>query len=475
MVQHSLLSQGPLRGNASRTCMAQIRAATQEVHTASPATTLTTEVEQFVLDNELDEAASNALHSASSVVQRDVLEQGSLASCREPSAGCMSRIRKAESMYGEARKRAPEEGFNAASAEADVESFIQENHLNDRAAEALRIPPEVQVEVMSQGSLATCRDPNAGCIGRIAKAQAAFKHRPQKLILTERRALERPSEEELNAFVQEHNLSERCVAILHDVPASVQLAVLDQGSLRGCRDASAGCIGRVKKAQQALKDGTLETSGRGTKRRREEVSPARGGLRREVDRFVRDHDLSERAAAVLREQRPEVQEMVLQGGSLRGTRDMSASCMGRIRKAQQELAERSRDGDRGRRRRCFWPAKDKQILDLASPTANDRQSPNGLLTPRADSCEAMARKGSAHLRAGRVKFSHWNFHQLSDLPGYLVLLCLAFKAIGITWTSPQVTRRQTLAGAGVAGATAALGGEPAAGGHWEFQHRWEVK
>lgn len=34
---------------------------------------------------------------------------------------------------------------------------------------------------------------------------------------------------------------------------------------------------------------------------------------------------------------------------------------------------------------------------------------------------------------------------------------------------------QTLAGAGVAGATAALGGEPAAGGHWEFQHRWEVK
>lgn len=59
-------------------------------------------------------------------------------------------------------------GFNAASVEADVESFIQENHLNDRAAEALRfspklgeipnspqipyenrggIPPEVQVEV----------------------------------------------------------------------------------------------------------------------------------------------------------------------------------------------------------------------------------------------------------------------------------------------------------------------------------------
>lgn len=29
-----------------------------------------------------------------------------------------------------------------------------------------------------------------------------------------------------------------------------------------------------------------------------------------------DHDLSERAAAVLREQRPEVQEMVLQGGTL---------------------------------------------------------------------------------------------------------------------------------------------------------------
>lgn len=51
----------------------------------------------------------------------------------------------------------------------------------------------------------------------------------------------------------------------------------------------------------------------------------------------------------------------------------------------------------------------------------------------------MARKAHVHLRAG-----------------YLVLLCLAFRAIGNSWAAPQVSRRQTLAGAGAAGVTAAL-------------------
>lgn len=55
---------------------------------------------------------------------------------------------------------------------------------------------------------------------------------------------------DLEAFVREHDLNERAVAILRDVSEEVLRAVLDQGSLRGCRDANAGCIGRVKRAQQ---------------------------------------------------------------------------------------------------------------------------------------------------------------------------------------------------------------------------------
>ncbi|CAL1131384.1 unnamed protein product [Cladocopium goreaui] len=322
MVQQSLLAQGHLGGNAtdaSRACLAQIRATSQEFsNTPAAASAALDEVEQFIRENGLDASASNALRSALPAVQRQVLEQGSLTSCREPSAACVSRLRKAKVWA---------DGNDAHIASPnDVERFIQEHDLNERAADALRgVPPEVQAEVLAQGSLATCRDPNAGCIGRIAKAQAAFKHRTE-LPPTG------PSAEELTAFVREHNLSERCVATLHEVSAPVLRAVLDQGSLRGCRDPSAGCMGRIKKA---VKDGSLR---RGTKRQHE-VAPA-GGLNREVDRFVMDHELSDRAATVLREQVPEVQEMVLQGGSMRGTRDMSAVCMGRISKAVQELSQR---------------------------------------------------------------------------------------------------------------------------------------
>ncbi|CAK9076022.1 unnamed protein product [Durusdinium trenchii] len=406
VVQRSLLSQGQLHGNTSRECMAQIRAATsQEQYGAEPLD----EVEQFISDNGVDTFAASKLREAHPDVQRWVLDQGSLSTCREPSAGCVGRIRKAEVALQEVSL--PDHG-NGALPPDEVERFIEENRLNERAAEALRgILPEVQMEVMSQGSLATCREPSAGCIGRIAKAQAAFKQQPPARLtltpapniedgdveqfivendLSERAAevlrsvprqiqeqvleqgplrgcrepsascigriskaqkstrmnwsAEGPSAKELEAFIHDNSLSDRAVSILHEVPAMVQRAVLDQGSMRGCRDASAGCIGRIKKAQQALKDGTLEprSGQRGTKRPYEEapVRPDRG-LRRQVDGFIREHDLSDRAASVLREQQPEVQEIVLRGGSLRGTRDMSASCMGRIRKAQQEVAERS--------------------------------------------------------------------------------------------------------------------------------------
>ena len=41
-------------------------------------------------------------------------------------------------------------------------------------ADLLRVAPVlVQRSVLEQGSLATCRDPNAGCVGRIRKAERA--------------------------------------------------------------------------------------------------------------------------------------------------------------------------------------------------------------------------------------------------------------------------------------------------------------
>merc|ERR1719161_2487752 len=57
---------------------------------------------------------------------------------------------------------------------AEVEAFIAENQLEDeKAGKVLReVAPAVQRYVLDLGSLDGCRSRSAGCMGRIAKAQA---------------------------------------------------------------------------------------------------------------------------------------------------------------------------------------------------------------------------------------------------------------------------------------------------------------
>ncbi|CAJ1431069.1 unnamed protein product [Effrenium voratum] len=438
-VQRKVLEQGSLQGTRepSAACIGRIgklqKSSAEPGRWQEPFRGAENEVEQFILDNALDQSSSAILRSCSPDVQQLVLEQGSLASCREPSAGCVGRIRRAEAALGRAPAghfvQSPPSGHlmgggSGHEAWPDVETFIVQNQLNERAADALReVDPEIQMQVISQGSLASCREPSAGCIGRIAKAQSVQKFAPTQVPrmpitsvqevqlnheaveqfivengLNERAAdalrtvppfvqeqvLEQgplqgcrepsascigriakaqrgtvvgqsfhaPTADELTAFVQENVLSERASAALNEALPIIQRAVLDQGSLRGCREPSAGCMGRIKKATLAMRDGTLQadvqSSMRGTKRPYEAWQASQGrNLRAEVERFVAEHSLSERAASILREEQPEVQDMVLQGGSLHGTRDMSASCVGRIRKAQQELSDRPAKWSRG--------------------------------------------------------------------------------------------------------------------------------
>eukprot|EP00434_Breviolum_minutum_P013344 symbB.v1.2.011758.t1/scaffold750.1/size323489/10 len=89
--------------------------------------------------NGLSPKVAGLLCGASTVVQRVVLDQGSLATCRDPNAGCVGRIRKAERSAG--RMHTPSRD--------EVEAFIEENELNERAGEALRGAKPTNLSILS--------------------------------------------------------------------------------------------------------------------------------------------------------------------------------------------------------------------------------------------------------------------------------------------------------------------------------------
>eukprot|EP00927_Polykrikos_kofoidii_P000047 TRINITY_DN10021_c0_g2_i1.p1 TRINITY_DN10021_c0_g2~~TRINITY_DN10021_c0_g2_i1.p1 ORF type:complete len:1886 (-),score=379.42 TRINITY_DN10021_c0_g2_i1:126-5783(-) len=72
------------------------------------------DVEGFISENRLDGSAALALRQADALVQKAVVDRGSLTDCRDPSAVCLSRIRDAKSMphLNSAAAFSPCMGFN---------------------------------------------------------------------------------------------------------------------------------------------------------------------------------------------------------------------------------------------------------------------------------------------------------------------------------------------------------------------------
>ncbi|CAK9076310.1 unnamed protein product [Durusdinium trenchii] len=285
------------------------------------------EVQQFIEDNDLSHKVAGLLRSCSPLVQRVVLDQGSLATCRDPNAGCVGRIRKAE--------KSASSTFVAPSRD-EVETFIEENELNERAGEALRgAAPAVQRQVLEQGSLLSCREPSAGCIGRINKAQKTMD--PALLAIPH---ISGPSVEELEDFIHDNSLDERAASALRTAAQWLQRQVLDQGSLHTCRDPNAGLMGRIRRAQQPSQFSVQQAS----VPPRKEVFNAFPGqtapTARDIERFIEENCLNERAADALRSADSPVQQQVLDQGSLHGTREPSAACIGRISKIQRKARKR---------------------------------------------------------------------------------------------------------------------------------------
>merc|ERR1711933_127945 len=58
------------------------------------------EVEQFIRENHLDDGAAKALRSAAPEVQSEVVNRGTLLDCTNPSSAVMGRIREAKQARG---------------------------------------------------------------------------------------------------------------------------------------------------------------------------------------------------------------------------------------------------------------------------------------------------------------------------------------------------------------------------------------
>merc|ERR1719183_719278 len=97
------------------------------------------------------------------------MERGDVKDCRNPSSAILGRIKDAQKAgsFGGSSPRG-----NATP--EDVEQFIAEGGLDDRAQDALRgCPPDVQRVVIDRGPLTDTRNPSSAVLGRIRDAQGS--------------------------------------------------------------------------------------------------------------------------------------------------------------------------------------------------------------------------------------------------------------------------------------------------------------
>jgi len=142
------------------------------------------EVDDFIRNNRLDDSAGAIFKKEPADIQANVIDRGSLAECKNPSAALMGRLRDArQNRYkpiGGARGtgEAPTltTGIAAGGIAKDVEDFINTNKIDMGAARALRAePPEVQQGVMDRGTLDGFQNPSALVMARIKDVKLVRK------------------------------------------------------------------------------------------------------------------------------------------------------------------------------------------------------------------------------------------------------------------------------------------------------------
>jgi predicted RNA-binding Zn-ribbon protein involved in translation (DUF1610 family) len=254
------------------------------------------EVDRYLEGNMIDGNASDRFRALPPHLQNLVIDAGSLADARDPTAVLMSRMKKAEqgTLKLAARKPGdwdcpacgdhnfaknsscrrcgapkPDNFMDSADAggyQPDIERYLAENHIEGRGAERFRsLPPDLQVLVMEAGSLAGARDATAVLISRMKKAEQGQlngqndRSRPaygERSFGRDAAWCNMPNMPDTESFLANNGIESRVVELFRRLPPQLQCLVMDAGSLADARDPTAVLKSRIRKAEE----GTLRVA-----------------------------------------------------------------------------------------------------------------------------------------------------------------------------------------------------------------------
>mmetsp|Transcript_29273 Transcript_29273/g.83185 ORF Transcript_29273/g.83185 Transcript_29273/m.83185 type:complete len:298 (-) Transcript_29273:185-1078(-) len=134
-----------------------------------------------------------------------------------------------------------------------------------------------------------------------------------------------PTSQDIDDFIRSNDVDERAANDLRSCSGEIQRKVLSRGELSTARNPSAAVLARIRDARSS-------PSGGG------------GGARSsEVEDFIKNNDVDESAADMLRSSSPTVQRTVLSRGELKTARNPSSALLSRIRDAKSGGSDRDRD------------------------------------------------------------------------------------------------------------------------------------
>lgn len=243
-------------------------------------------VEDFIVENRIDENAARALRMEPADVQQNVMERGSLVDCFNASAAVMGRIRDIKQRGGNTSSSGASAKLSASGlplpTREQVEDFIRDNTMDPNAARALRTEnPEVQAEVLERGSLKDCINASAAVMGRIRdgkmKKEAARKSSSASNFsilnsstsaasgaasaLPSGPRMSPVTSQEVEQFIVDNRLDDSAARALMSVSPDIQANVMDRGSLAVTMNPSSAVMGRIRDAKTASNSSRSFTGG----------------------------------------------------------------------------------------------------------------------------------------------------------------------------------------------------------------------
>lgn len=134
--------------------------------------------------------------------------------------------------------------------------------------------------------------------------------------------------QEVEDFLQLHQIETSAARELKNEPPHVSLAVIDRGTLKACNNPSGALVARIRDAKRGLLAVAAPMRPAG--------SPSLDPDANELDRFLSENLIDQAGIVALRAESKEIQKAVVAKGGLTRSTNPSASLMARIRNCKSE-------------------------------------------------------------------------------------------------------------------------------------------